>query len=320
MRKNLILVMASIIMSVFVGQAGIAEVGTCLGQVAPPLEGTDINGLKVSLADANANGKFILVDFWASWCGPCMDELPRVVEFYQGAKSERFDVISVSLDTEDTLERLNKVIVAYGVGYPVIYDGGGWDAKLAKEWGIRAIPATFLVAPNGRIVLRNIHGEEGLALAEKIVALGENFVMPEFVVRHEPADDWAGFRLEVEMPAVKEAESLFFVMNAEFKEEEEFFSRDIAVNLSPGENDGEVTISLEPMEEAEEAWMEPLQGISASYELIPNKDRALLKLKADFGKSSVYVYYSVDYFSKVLEELVNISYAYVSPPRKEKEE
>jgi len=316
MRRNFILVIGVIVMGMLGAKAGLADVGTCLGQMSPALQGTGINGEKVSLAEANASGKFIMVDFWASWCGPCMVELPNVVEFYKKAKSERFDVISVSLDTEDTREKLNEVIASYGVSYPVIYDGGGWEARLAKEWGIHAIPATFLVAPNGRIVLRNIRGEDGLALVEKIVSIGENFSIPEFVVRQNPAKDWAGFAVEVEMPLVKEAESLSFDIEADLAEDESF-SRSVALNLEPGEKEGEVKITIQPAEEASQTGDEQIQGITASYEAIPDKDRALLTVTCDFGKSSSFVFYSVDYFCKALEELVNVSYAYVQPPRKE---
>ena len=149
-----------------------------LGDEAPPLLGVDLDGNKVSLAALNAEGKFVFIDFWAKWCGPCMRELPHVAPFYDEFASDRFELIGVSLDDESTYEGMLEAIAELGLHYPIIYEGGKWQTRLAVEWDIHSIPATFLINPDGVVVLKNVRGEEGLEVVRKLVEDAPDFLPP----------------------------------------------------------------------------------------------------------------------------------------------
>jgi|GEM_PF-2277138 len=153
-----------------------------LGDEAPALVGADLDGNEVSLAKLNADGKFVFIDFWAKWCGPCIRELPHVAPFYDDFASGRFEMIGVSLDTEDTYEEMLGVIADEGLHYPIIYEGGGWQTRLAVVWDIHSIPATFLINPDGVVVLKNVRGEDGLALVRKLVEDAPDFLPPKITM------------------------------------------------------------------------------------------------------------------------------------------
>jgi thiol-disulfide isomerase/thioredoxin len=129
-----------------------------IGAKVPDIAGKDVRGNDVSLS-AYA-GKFVFIDFWASWCGPCMGELPNVIAASKKFPADKFQVFSVSLDRPETLAKLQGVIKDNGIEYPVYYDGGWWKTKPAVEWGIHSIPASFVVDRKGVIILKNVRGEQ----------------------------------------------------------------------------------------------------------------------------------------------------------------
>lgn len=135
------------------GQA--ATVLPQVGAPAPALSGVDLAGVQRDLA--SYRGKWVYVDFWATWCAPCMGELPGVVALQQALQARPdFAVLSVSLDQAGSRQGLVSTAAEQGVSYPVLFDGQAWSGPAVQEWGVNAIPATFLVNPEGVLVARDI--------------------------------------------------------------------------------------------------------------------------------------------------------------------
>ncbi|RYG75624.1 redoxin domain-containing protein [bacterium] len=121
-----------------------------------PLKGLDLNG-KAHPWTAY-KGKVVLLDFWATWCGPCVEELPNVLGNYKKYHAKGFDVIGVSLDIDK--KALTKFIQARGLKYPIIYDGKAWSSADAKSYGLMAIPFCLLIGKDGKIAAVDPTGED----------------------------------------------------------------------------------------------------------------------------------------------------------------
>lgn len=120
-------------------------------------------GEDVKLSDFISKNKYTLVDFWASWCGPCRREMPFVVEAYKQYKSKGFGIVGVSLDQDAA--QWKEAIKSLNITWPQMSDLKGWQCEGAKLYGVRGIPATVLVDQEGTIVARDLRGD---ALAKKV--------------------------------------------------------------------------------------------------------------------------------------------------------
>lgn len=131
---------------------------TAVGSMAMNFTQPDTLGHPVSLS--NFKGKYVLLDFWASWCGPCRAENPNVVKAFNEYKDKNFTVLSVSLDQPGKKEAWLNAIHKDGLTWTHVSDLKFWDNAVAKEYGIRAIPQNLLLDPSGKIIAKNIRGEE----------------------------------------------------------------------------------------------------------------------------------------------------------------
>jgi peroxiredoxin len=127
-----------------------------IGGVAPDFTGNTPDGRKISLADYK--GKYLLVDFWASWCVPCRKENPNVVKLYEKYKDKNFEILSVSLD--DDADKWKNAIQADGLKWQHVSDLKGWESEFAVLYSIEAIPQTYLLDREGKILAKNLRGEE----------------------------------------------------------------------------------------------------------------------------------------------------------------
>jgi peroxiredoxin len=131
---------------------------TAIGAEAPAFTQNDTLGNPVQLKDFR--GKYVLVDFWASWCGPCRAENPHVVAAYNKHKDQEFTILSVSLDQPTGRDAWIRAIHKDGLTWTHVSDLKYWDNAVAKLYGIRSVPQNFLLDPQGKIVAKNLRGEE----------------------------------------------------------------------------------------------------------------------------------------------------------------
>jgi peroxiredoxin len=129
-----------------------------IGAEAPLFQSPDTSGNAISLKELR--GKYVLLDFWASWCGPCREENPNVVNAYEQFKDKHFTVLGISLDRSDKRDAWIKAIKDDGLVWHHVSDLKFWNNEVAKLYSVRSIPQNFLLDPQGKIVAANLRGEE----------------------------------------------------------------------------------------------------------------------------------------------------------------
>lgn len=147
--------------------------GPAIGSVAPDFTLNSLDGKSVSLKDYR--GKYVLVDFWASWCGPCRGENPNVLAAYNTYKNDNFTVLGVSLDSDK--DKWQAAVAKDGLVWQHVSDLHGWESTVAALYGVQSIPSNFLLDPAGKIIATDLRGAElERVLASKLHA-GENLVI-----------------------------------------------------------------------------------------------------------------------------------------------
>jgi peroxiredoxin len=127
-----------------------------IGTVAPEFVQNDENGNPVSLS--SFKGKYVLIDFWASWCGPCRRENPNVVAAYNEFKNKNFTILGVSLDQDK--QKWLDAIKNDNLTWTHVSDLAYWQNAVAKKYNVSSIPQNYLLDPSGKIIAKNLRGEE----------------------------------------------------------------------------------------------------------------------------------------------------------------
>ena len=141
---------------------------TDIGQPYMNIMQGDADGQIVTLTSVidNPANKYTLVDFWASWCGPCMEEVPHLKQAYDKFHGQGFEIYGVSLDNDN--DKWLCAIREHGMGWVQVSDLNGFDNLAAKDYAVQSIPSNFLIDAQGRIVAKNLRGED---LSSKVAEL-----------------------------------------------------------------------------------------------------------------------------------------------------
>ena len=114
-------------------------------------------------------GKVVVVDFWATWCGPCVGELPNVLKTYEKYHDKGLEIVGISLDKDK--DKLTDFLKEKKVSWRQYFDGQGWGNKLAVKYGVNSIPATYILDKDGKIFAKDLRGEAFDAAIAKALGL-----------------------------------------------------------------------------------------------------------------------------------------------------
>lgn len=141
-----------------------------IGQKAPDFEAETLNGDQISLS--HLKGQYVLLEFWATWCGPCIPEIPHLKSLYEDYQNENFSIVGISLNRDK--DTLVDFINEREMQWPQIYVEDGWESELPRLFNVAGIPRMYLLDPDGNILERDLRGEEMISKVESLMNDIEN--------------------------------------------------------------------------------------------------------------------------------------------------
>ena len=141
-----------------------------VGQKAPSFELQTIDGDYISLS--SLEGQYVIIEFWATWCGPCIPEIPHLKSLYETYQNDGFTVVGISLDRD--IETLTDFIEEREMEWPQIYIEDGWEGEVPRLFNVSGIPRMYLLDPEGKIIARDLRGEEMVSKVENLMAEQQN--------------------------------------------------------------------------------------------------------------------------------------------------
>jgi len=137
-----------------------------IGNPAIAIKATTSDGKEITLD--TYRGKVLLLDFWASWCGPCRQEIPNMKKVYNEFHGKGFEILGISLD--DSRVKFRSYVDEQDISWPQIFDGKGWNSEAGKLYAVNSIPATFILDRNGKIRYRNMRGDDLYEAVKTLIA------------------------------------------------------------------------------------------------------------------------------------------------------